>query len=78
MAEGGHFVPHSDTPHGSDMLGTLVCLPSQPRMERSPSSTCVFRPMISRRSANRRADAHPLGRLFGDVDHQIELVEVCA
>ena len=27
---GGHFVPHKDTPRGSDMLGTLVvCLPSQ-------------------------------------------------
>src|SRR3984893_16995572 len=26
---GGHFVPHKDTPRGSDMLGTLVvCLPS--------------------------------------------------
>jgi len=27
---GGHFVPHKDTPRGSDMLGTLVvCLPAQ-------------------------------------------------
>jgi hypothetical protein len=26
----GHFVPHKDTPRGSDMIGTLVvCLPSQ-------------------------------------------------
>src|SRR5207253_2489965 len=29
-ATGGHFVPHKDTPRGSDMLGTLVvCLPAQ-------------------------------------------------
>ena len=29
-ARDGHFVPHKDTPRGSDMLGTLVvCLPSQ-------------------------------------------------
>src|SRR5438094_10515567 len=29
-ATGGHFVPHKDTPRGSDMLGTLdMCVPSQ-------------------------------------------------
>ena len=53
---GGHFVPHKDTPRGSDMLGTLVaCLRRSSRMERSSSSTMAsFRPTTGvRRSANR-------------------------
>ncbi|PYT20610.1 MAG: hypothetical protein DMG58_33700, partial [Acidobacteria bacterium] len=77
-ATGGHFVPHKDTPRGSDMLGTLVvCLPSQ-------FSNGAF--VVKHRGVFEtydwghaiREQAEPTrihwAAFFGDVDHQIERV----
>ena len=75
---GGHFVPHKDTPRGSDMLGTLVvCLPSQ-------FSNGAF--VVKHHGVFQTYDwAHAIreqaqptrihwAAFFGDVDHQIERV----
>src|SRR2546429_4830852 len=77
-ATGGHFVPHKDTPRGSDMLGTLVvCLPAQ-------FSNGAF--VVKHRGVFQtydwghaiREQAEPTrihwAAFFGDVDHQIERV----
>jgi hypothetical protein len=77
-ATGGHFVPHKDTPRGSDMLGALVvCLPSQ-------FSNGAF--VVKHRGVFQtydwghaiREQAEPTrihwAAFFGDVDHQIERV----
>jgi hypothetical protein len=75
---GGHFVPHKDTPRGSDMLGTLVvCLPAQ-------FSNGAF--VVKHHGVFQtydwghaiREQAEPMrihwAAFFGDVDHQIERV----
>src|SRR5437879_7056963 len=77
-ATGGHFVPHKDTPRGSDMRGTLVvCLPAQ-------FSNGAF--VVKHRGVFQtydwghaiREQAEPTrihwAAFFGDVDHQIERV----
>ena len=77
-ATGGHFVPHKDTPRGSDMLCTLVvCLPAQ-------FSNGAF--VVKHRGVFQtydwghaiREQAEPTrihwAAFFGDVDHQIERV----
>jgi hypothetical protein len=77
-ATGGHFVPHKDTPRGSDMLGTLVvCMPSQ-------FSNGAF--VIKHHGVFQTYDwAHAISEqaeptrihwaaFFGDVDHQIDRV----
>lgn len=77
-ARDGHFVPHKDTPRGSDMLGTLVvCLPSQ-------FSNGAF--VVKHRGLFQtydwgdaiKAQAEPArihwAAFFGDVDHQIERI----
>jgi hypothetical protein len=77
-SRGGHFVPHKDTPRGSDMLGTLVvCLPAQ-------FSNGAF--VVKHHGVFQTYDwgdairdqAEPTrihwAAFFGDVDHQIEQV----
>ena len=75
---GGHFVPHKDTPRGSDMLGTLVvCLPAQFSngafvvKHHGVFQTYDWGDAIS-------AQAEPTrihwAAFYGDVDHQIERV----
>ena len=77
-ATGGHFVPHKDTPRGSDMVGTLVvCLPAQflngafVVKHRGVFQTYDWGHAI-------REQAEPTrihwAAFFGDVDHQIERV----
>lgn len=75
---GGHFVPHKDTPRGSDMLGTLVvCLPAQ----FSNGAFVVKHHGVFQTydwSDAIREQAEPTrihwAAFFGDVDHQIERV----
>ena len=75
---GGHFVPHKDTPRGSDMLGTLVvCLPAQ----FSNGAFVVKHHGVFQTydwSDAIREQAEPTrihwAAFFGDVDHQIEQV----
>jgi hypothetical protein len=77
-ARDGHFVPHKDTPRGSDMLGTLVvCLPSQ----FSNGALVVKHQGILHtfdwgRAIQEQAEPTRLhwAAFFGDVDHQIEQV----
>jgi len=77
-ARGGHFLPHKDTPRGSDMLGTLVvCLPSQ----FSNGALVVKHHGVFQtydwgnaiREQTEPARIH-WAAFFGDVDHQIERV----
>jgi hypothetical protein len=77
-ATGGHFVPHKDTPRGSDMLGTLVvCLPAQ-----FSNGAFVFKHHGVFQTYDWghaiREQAEPTrihwAAFFGDVDHQIERV----
>jgi hypothetical protein len=75
---GGHFVPHKDTPRGSDMLGTLVvCLPSQFSngafvvKHHGVFQTYDWGDAISDQAEPTRIH---WAALFGDVDHQIERV----
>ena len=75
---GGHFVPHKDTPRGSDMLGTLVvCLPSQFSngafvvKHHGVFQTYDWGDAISEQAEPTRIH---WAAFFGDVDHQIERV----
>lgn len=77
-ATGGHFVPHKDTPRGSEMLGTLVvCLPS-----RFSNGAFVVKHHGVLQTYDWghaiREQAEPTrihwAAFFGDVDHQIERV----
>ena len=77
-ATGGHFVPHKDTPRGSDMLGTLVvCLPSQFSngafvvKHHGVFQTYDWGDAISEQAEPTRIH---WAAFFGDVDHQIERV----
>ena len=77
-ARGGHFVPHKDTPRGSDMLGTLVvCLPSQFSngafvvKHHGVFQTYDWGDAISEQAEPTRIH---WAAFFGDVDHQIERV----
>jgi hypothetical protein len=77
-ARDGHFVPHKDTPRGSDMVGTLVvCLPSQfsngALVVKHHGILQTFdwaRDIESQKEPTRLHWA----AFFGDVDHQIERV----
>jgi len=75
---GGHFVPHKDTPRGSDMLGTLVvCLPAQFSngalvvKHRGVFQTYDWGDAIRQQAEPTRIH---WAAFFGDVDHQIERV----
>jgi hypothetical protein len=77
-ARDGHFLPHKDTPRGSDMIGTLVvCLPAQ----FSNGALVVKHQGVLQTfdwSEAIREQAEPTrlhwAAFFGDVDHQIEQV----
>lgn len=77
-ARDGHFLPHKDTPRGSDMIGTLViCLPSQ----FSNGALVVKHQGVLQTfdwSTAIQEQAEPTrlhwAAFFGDVDHQIERV----
>src|SRR3989442_7144328 len=75
---GGHFVPHKDTPRGSDMLGTLVvCLPAQfSNGAFVVKHQGVFQTFNWAEAIQQQAEPTRLhwAAFFGDVDHQIERV----
>jgi hypothetical protein len=75
---GGHFVPHKDTPRGSDMLGTLVvCLPSQfSNGAFVVKHHGVFQTYDWGQAIREQAEPARIhwAAFFGDVDHQIERV----
>src|SRR6266700_967428 len=75
---GGHFVPHKDTPRGSDMLGTLVvCLPSQfSNGAFVVKHHGVFETYDWGHAIREQAEPTRIhwAAFFGDVDHQIERV----
>ena len=75
---GGHFVPHKDTPRGSDMLGTLVvCLPSQfSNGAFVVKHHGVFQTYDWGDAIREQAEPTRIhwAAFFGDVDHQIERV----
>ena len=77
-ASDGHFVPHKDTPRGSDMLGTLVvCLPSQfSNGALVVKHQGVFQTFNWGEAIRQQAEPTRLhwAAFFGDVDHQIERV----
>ena len=77
-ASDGHFVPHKDTPRGSDMLGTLVvCLPSQfSNGALVVKHRGVFQTFDWSAAVQQQAEPTRLhwAAFFGDVDHQIERV----
>ena len=77
-ASDGHFVPHKDTPRGSDMLGTLVvCLPSQfSNGALVVKHQGVFQTFNWGDAIRQQAEPTRLhwAAFFGDVDHQIERV----
>ena len=77
-ASGGHFVPHKDTPRGSDMLGTLVvCLPSQfSNGAFVVKHHGVFQTYDWGRAIKEQAEPARIhwAAFFGDADHQIEKV----
>ncbi|MBI1896471.1 MAG: hypothetical protein HYS04_08035 [Acidobacteria bacterium] len=77
-ATGGHFVPHKDTPRGSDMLGTLVvCLPAQfSNGAFVVKHHGVFQTYDWGRAIREQAEPTRIhwAAFFGDVDHQIEQV----
>ncbi len=77
-ASDGHFVPHKDTPRGSDMLGTLVvCLPSQfSNGALVVKHQGVFQTFDWSAAIQQQAEPTRLhwAAFFGDVDHQIERV----
>jgi hypothetical protein len=75
---GGHFVPHKDTPRGSDMLGTLVvCLPAQfSNGAFVVKHHGVFQTYDWSQAIREQAEPTRIhwSAFFGDVDHQIEQV----
>ena len=75
---GGHFVPHKDTPRGSDMLGTLVvCLPAQfSNGAFVVKHHGVFQTYDWGEAIREQAEPTRIhwAAFFGDVDHQIERV----
>ena len=75
---GGHFVPHKDTPRGSDMLGTLVvCLPSQfSNGAFVVKHHGVFQTYDWGEAIREQDEPTRIywAAFFGDVDHQIEQV----
>jgi hypothetical protein len=77
-ATGGHFVPHKDTPRGSDMLGTLVvCMPSQfSNGAFVVKHHGVFQAYDWGHAIRKQAEPTRIhwAAFFGDVDHQIERV----
>jgi hypothetical protein len=77
-ASDGHFVPHKDTPRGSDMLGTLVvCLPSQfSNGAFVVKHQGVFQTFDWGEAIRQQGEPTRLhwAAFFGDVDHQIERV----
>ena len=77
-AEGGHFVPHKDTPRGSDMFGTLVvCLPSQfssGAFVLKHQGVCQTYDWAKAIREQDEAERIHWAAFFGDVDHQIDSV----
>ncbi len=77
-ATGGHFVPHKDTPRGSDMLGTLVvCLPSQfSNGAFAVKHHGVFQTYDWGQAIREQVEPTRIhwAAFYGDVDHQIERV----
>src|SRR5712692_4025687 len=77
-ATGGHFVPHKDTPRGSDMLGTLVvCLPSQfSNGAFGVKHHGVLQTFDCGHAIKEQAEPTRIhwAAYFSDVDHQIEKV----
>ena len=77
-ATGGHFVPHKDSPRGSDMLGTLVvCLPAQfSNGAFVVKHHGVFQTYDWGHAIREQAEPTRIhwAAFFGDVDHQIERV----
>jgi hypothetical protein len=77
-ARDGHFVPHKDTPRGSDMIGTLVvCLPSHFSNGALVVKHQGVLQMFDWDSAiEQQTEATRLhwAAFFGDVDHQIDRV----
>ena len=75
---GGHFVPHKDTPRGSDMLGTLVvCLPAQfSNGAFVVKHHGVFQTYDWGEAIREQTEPTRIhwAAFFGDVDHQIERV----
>ena len=75
---GGHFLPHKDTPRGSDMLGTLVvCLPAQfSNGAFVVKHHGVFQTYDWGKSIREQTEPTRIhwAAFFGDVDHQIERV----
>jgi hypothetical protein len=75
---GGHFVPHKDTPRGSDMLGTLVvCLPAQfSNGAFVVKHHGVFQTYDWGEAIREQREPTRIhwAAFFGDVDHQIERV----
>jgi hypothetical protein len=77
-ARDGHFVPHKDTPRGSDMIGTLVvCLPSQfsngALVLKHHGILATFDWATDIETQKEPTRLH-WAAFFGDVDHQIERV----
>ena len=76
--KGGHFLPHKDTPRGSDMLGTLVvCLPSQFLNGAFVlKHHGVFQTFDWGRAIKEQSEPTRIhwAAFFGDVDHEIERV----
>src|SRR5258708_2849668 len=77
-ASGGHFVPHKDTPRGSDMLGTLVvCLPSQfSNGAFAVKHHGIFQTYDWGQAIREQVEPARIhwAAFYGDVDHQIERV----
>jgi len=75
---GGHFVPHKDTPRGSDMLGTLVvCLPAQfSNGAFVVKHHGIFQTYDWGEAIREQTEPTRIhwAAFFGDVDHQIERV----
>jgi len=75
---GGHFVPHKETPRGSDMLGTLVvCLPAQfSNGAFVVKHHGVFQTYDWGKAIGEQREPTRIywAAFFGDVDHQIERV----
>ncbi len=76
--DGGHFVPHKDTPRGDEMMGSLVvCLPSHfsggalVAMHHGADVVFDWGHEIERDPDPRRLR---WGAFFGDVDHAIDRV----
>jgi hypothetical protein len=68
---GGHFATHKDTPHSTELIGTLIVgLPVEHR-----GGAFVVGERVFDWSGPADADALRWVALFGDADHEVKLVE---